>query len=235
MQAAPAVLHRSGILRRCTGCSLQVYKAVRNGVQVVAVKIFTDQVAGENQARYTEAFRREIFILRSCHDRNIVQFLGACLQVRPPPTKHPLRCARLCEICRFNRMSIESPGDEMNAQAEGIVRLEPLSAHSLLHTWPGTQADPARSEHEQLIACMVLRRSGRPSWCRSTWRTGTCTTPSPRTCPAALGGTARSCPAGGLCPTRAWRAASPWTPRAASSSCTPASEALWAPLALERL
>lgn len=59
----------------------QVYKAFRNGVQVVAVKIFTDQVPGENQARYAEAFRREIFILRSCHDRNIVQFLGACLQV----------------------------------------------------------------------------------------------------------------------------------------------------------
>ena len=85
--------HRSGILRMCARHCLQVYKAVRNGVQVVAVKIFTDQVAGENQARYTEAFRREIFILRSCHDRNIVQFLGACLQVRPPPTKHPLRCA----------------------------------------------------------------------------------------------------------------------------------------------
>ncbi|CAK0785070.1 hypothetical protein CVIRNUC_008276 [Coccomyxa viridis] len=64
-----------------TGASAHVYKAIRNGVQVVAVKIFTDQVAGENQARYTEAFRREIFILRSCHDRNIVQFLGACLQV----------------------------------------------------------------------------------------------------------------------------------------------------------
>ena len=60
-----------------------MYKAFRNGVQVVAVKIFTDQVPGENQARYAEAFRREIFILRSCHDRNIVQFLGACLQVGP--------------------------------------------------------------------------------------------------------------------------------------------------------
>ena len=65
--------------------SPQVYKAFRNGVQVVAVKIFTDQVPGENQARYAEAFRREIFILRSCHDRNIVQFLGACLQVGSLP------------------------------------------------------------------------------------------------------------------------------------------------------
>jgi hypothetical protein len=65
--------------------SPQVYKAFRNGVQVVAVKIFTDQVPGENQARYAEAFHREIFILRSCHDRNIVQFLGACLQVGSIP------------------------------------------------------------------------------------------------------------------------------------------------------
>jgi len=69
---------------------LQVYKAFRNGVQVVAVKIFTDQVPGENQARYAEAFRREIFILRSCHDRNIVQFLGACLQVRSYADSHDL-------------------------------------------------------------------------------------------------------------------------------------------------
>lgn len=59
-----------------------MYKATRHGVQTVAVKIFTDQVTAEHQARYAEAFRREIFILRSCHDRNIVQFIGACLQVR---------------------------------------------------------------------------------------------------------------------------------------------------------
>jgi hypothetical protein len=62
----------------------QVYKAIRTGVQTVAVKIFTDQVTAEHQMRYAEAFRREIFILRSCHDRNIVQFIGACLQVRAP-------------------------------------------------------------------------------------------------------------------------------------------------------
>ncbi len=72
-------------------CLQQVYKAYRNGVQVVAVKIFTDQVPGDNQLRYAEAFRREIFILRSCHDRNIVQFLGACLQVR----SHNLQALRV--------------------------------------------------------------------------------------------------------------------------------------------
>ena len=71
-------------------CLQQVYKAYRNGVQVVAVKIFTDQVPGDNQLRYAEAFRREIFILRSCHDRNIVQFLGACLQVGSHVSRHAL-------------------------------------------------------------------------------------------------------------------------------------------------
>ena len=71
-------------------CYRQVYKAFRNGVQVVAVKIFTDQVPGDNQLRYAEAFRREIFILRSCHDRNIVQFLGACLRVCPRACRHPM-------------------------------------------------------------------------------------------------------------------------------------------------
>ncbi|KAK9902754.1 hypothetical protein WJX75_004977 [Coccomyxa subellipsoidea] len=63
-----------------SGASARVYKAIRTGVQTVAVKIFTDQVTAEHQMRYAEAFRREIFILRSCHDRNIVQFIGACLQ-----------------------------------------------------------------------------------------------------------------------------------------------------------
>lgn len=60
-------------------------------MQVVAVKIFTDQVPGDNQLRYAEAFRREIFILRSCHDRNIVQFLGACLQVWSHLPRHAMR------------------------------------------------------------------------------------------------------------------------------------------------
>ena len=80
-------------------CLEQVYKAYRNGVQVVAVKIFTDQVPGDNQLRYAEAFRREIFILRSCHDRNIVQFLGACLQVSSCSLAG-MHCVRVPLICR---------------------------------------------------------------------------------------------------------------------------------------
>jgi hypothetical protein len=61
---------------------MQVFKAVRNGVQVVAVKIFTDQLlSAACSAQYGEELRREIFLLRSCHDRNVVQFLGAHLGV----------------------------------------------------------------------------------------------------------------------------------------------------------
>ena len=60
----------------------------------------------EAQARYADAFRREIFILRSCHDRNIVQFLGACLQVRGVLGPVPRDCTcgmpiprRSCRAC----------------------------------------------------------------------------------------------------------------------------------------
>ena len=52
----------------------QVYKALVNGVQTVAVKIFSDQLSVSAKAGpLAEACRREIFLLRSCHDRNIVQ------------------------------------------------------------------------------------------------------------------------------------------------------------------
>eukprot|EP00884_Botryococcus_braunii_P016058 jgi/Botrbrau1/3135/Bobra.0070s0107.2 len=61
-----------------SGAAGRVFKAVRNGVQIVAVKIFTDQLSSAAcSAQYSEELKREIFLLRSCHDRNIVQFLGA--------------------------------------------------------------------------------------------------------------------------------------------------------------
>ena len=52
---------------------LQVFKALRGGVQVVAVKVLHDaEVGGMN-------FVREIAILKGCRHTNIVQF-----QVQPP-------------------------------------------------------------------------------------------------------------------------------------------------------
>lgn len=64
---------------------LQVYKGVRGGVTTVAVKVMGETHAEQQQANrlmeQTELFEREIHLLKSCRDRNIVQFLGACMQV----------------------------------------------------------------------------------------------------------------------------------------------------------
>ena len=70
-----------------TGASGRVYKAVMNGVQTVAVKLFKQEMTRGAMSSFTSPqhaaqFRQEISILKSCHDRNIVQFIGACLQVR---------------------------------------------------------------------------------------------------------------------------------------------------------
>ena len=66
-----------------------MYKALRHGVQIVAVKMFKEEMTrgainSLTSPHHAMQFRREISILKSCHDKNIVQFLGACLTVRPP-------------------------------------------------------------------------------------------------------------------------------------------------------
>jgi hypothetical protein len=67
---------------------LQVFKALRNGVQIVAVKVFREEmtrgaITSLSSSYHAAQFRQEISILKSCHDKNIVQFVGACLTVRP--------------------------------------------------------------------------------------------------------------------------------------------------------
>ncbi len=73
---------------------LQVYRGLLRGVQVVAVKVFNDgpQYTSDSsherlqtlqvlkQQRET-LIRQEIAVLKSCRDHNIVQFVGACIQV----------------------------------------------------------------------------------------------------------------------------------------------------------
>ena len=59
----------------CAGSYGQVFKAMRCRVQPVAIKVFTAE-ATELQM---EDFEKELVILKSCRDRNIVQFLGACI------------------------------------------------------------------------------------------------------------------------------------------------------------
>lgn len=69
----------------------QVYRALKSGVQVVAAKVFYERdlsssssssssYAASRAAARSDVFKQEIAILKSCHDRNIVQFIGACLQ-----------------------------------------------------------------------------------------------------------------------------------------------------------
>lgn len=53
----------------------QVFKAMRGGVQPVAVKVFPSDATDMQMAE----FQKEVVILKSCRDRNIVQFLGACV------------------------------------------------------------------------------------------------------------------------------------------------------------
>lgn len=66
---------------------------MKSGVQVVAAKVFSEadsSVSGSSTGRSrstiashvvsSDIFKQEIAILKSCHDRNIVQFVGACLQ-----------------------------------------------------------------------------------------------------------------------------------------------------------
>lgn len=55
----------------------QVYKALRHGVQPVAVKVLS--ITGEGRQLAMADFRREIAILKGCRDVNIVQFVGASL------------------------------------------------------------------------------------------------------------------------------------------------------------
>ena len=57
----------------------QVYKALRNGAQTVAVKVIKNAPQPEAQQQQSATtlseFRREVAILRSCRDPNVVSFL----------------------------------------------------------------------------------------------------------------------------------------------------------------
>lgn len=73
---------------------MQVYRGLLRGVQVVAVKVFNDgpqytRDCSEERMQTLHALKlqrqvlikQEIAVLKSCRDRNIVQFVGACIQV----------------------------------------------------------------------------------------------------------------------------------------------------------
>ena len=56
-----------------TLCLRQVYKALRGGVQPVAVKVLRDPTE-----KQLSAFKREVALLQGLRDPHIVQFLGVC-------------------------------------------------------------------------------------------------------------------------------------------------------------
>ena len=62
----------------------QVYKALSHGVQPVAVKVFPLTASAEQHAD----FQREVVLLKSCRDGNIVQVSHHALQM-------------LCSACDF--------------------------------------------------------------------------------------------------------------------------------------
>ena len=77
---------------------LQVFKALRGGVQVVAVKLLHDaEVGGMN-------FVREIAILKGCRHTNIVQFQASANFFPPVPWSCMHCSARAVSILRENRL-----------------------------------------------------------------------------------------------------------------------------------
>ncbi|KAK9793506.1 hypothetical protein WJX73_010306 [Symbiochloris irregularis] len=55
-----------------------VYKALQDGVRIVAVKISNNDISLKT-SRNNNAFWREIELIASCRDRNILQFYGAAV------------------------------------------------------------------------------------------------------------------------------------------------------------
>lgn len=67
------------VLEGCMGihrAHMQVYKAYQDGVRLVAVKVSTTD---DRLGKHIEGFWREIELIASCRDRNILQFYGAAV------------------------------------------------------------------------------------------------------------------------------------------------------------
>ena len=104
---------------------MQVYRGLLRGVQVVAVKVFNDgsqytsdsseerlQTLHALKSQRQTLIKQEIAVLKSCRDRNIVQFVGACIQVRSSRlalmkadqagdcSAEELQTLRYCALCR---------------------------------------------------------------------------------------------------------------------------------------
>ena len=115
-----------------------MFKAVRGG-QVVAVKIFHEHnrrgapgspAAQRCMAQGRDDLRREISLLRSLHDRNIVNFVGAAIWVR-----RGLRCRGVHRLAALPRCCHCAAGRSFMALLrEPVVcgSAMPLSDHAAL-------------------------------------------------------------------------------------------------------
>ena len=88
-----------------------MYRGLLRSVQVVAIKVFNDgpQYGADSDVERLQTLsvlkqqrevliRQEIAVLKSCRDRNIVQFVGACIRVCIPAIAQGQSCQSLLHV-----------------------------------------------------------------------------------------------------------------------------------------
>ena len=141
---------------------MQVYKAIKGGIAEVAVKVMGHAGTGgtarqaERLLQDQEAFRREILLLKSCRDRHIVQFLGACLQVCEEAVDPALQTgtARACVGWRLGDASCQS------FTVDRHVRVRPaggccadLPAREHTHSQASLETSNSSAQHDMRSLC----------------------------------------------------------------------------------
>ncbi len=164
-----------------------------NGVQTVAVKIYCDQLSVSAKAGpLAEACRREIFLLRSCHDRNIVQCAPRCADPSAPaPRGRPRSAAAHSARRRAPSAAVPRPAALAVARPARALSAAPLPAPT-----PGgvrvargggleRRASPTLTLTLTLTCsraqvCWRLPCRGPECWSPSSWTTATCSASLPR-------------------------------------------------------
>eukprot|EP00887_Chlorella_sp_A99_P007439 scaffold2.g7439.t1 len=117
-----------------------VYKAVRNGVQTVAVKVLS---TSEDAGRMDDGeFTREIALLRACRDANVLQFAGAYIKdghlclvteyLEGGSLFSNLRCGRVTWYKRGKRIALDLAKALVYLHMRKIVHLDVKSSNVLL-------------------------------------------------------------------------------------------------------
>jgi len=164
-----------------------------NGVQTVAVKIYCDQLSVSAKAGpLAEACRREIFLLRSCHDRNIVQCAPRCADPSAPaPRGRPRSAAAHSARRRAPSAAVPRPAALAVARPARALSAAPLPAPT-----PGgvrvargggleRRASPTLTLTLTLTCsraqvCWRLPCREPECWSPSSWTTATCSASLPR-------------------------------------------------------